>query len=70
MTGQTGMKKTEICGNEAVEQFDAETETYDINILAGKSTMIGVSGQKSSDEPHVRKIAGMIDCQGIVGIVE
>jgi hypothetical protein len=70
MTGQTGMQRTEICGYEAVEHFDTETDTYETNILAGNSTLIGVSGQQSSDEPHVRTMAGMVDCQGIVGIIE
>ncbi|MBD3367256.1 MAG: hypothetical protein GF405_03640 [Candidatus Eisenbacteria bacterium] len=64
------MKKSEICGNDAIEEFSEENDEASINILAGRSTLIAVEGDGYADEDHVRTLAGMIDCAGIVELVE
>ena len=69
MTGEE-MKKTEICGNDAIEEFNADGDEASINILAGRATLISVEGDSYSDEAHVRTLAGVIDCAAIVELVE
>jgi hypothetical protein len=64
------MKKTEICGNDAIEEFSEENDQASINILAGRSTLISVEGDGYADEEHVRTLAGMIDCAAILELVE
>lgn len=69
MSGQE-MEKTEICGNDAIEEFSEENDQASINILAGRSTLISIEGDGFADEEHVRTLAGMIDCGTIVELVE
>lgn len=68
MAGQSGMKKTSACGYDAMEQFG--DGTYDLNILAGSATLISVSGDKEDDIDYIRELANLIDCEGIVSVVE
>ncbi len=68
MAGQSGMKKTSACGYDAMEQFG--DGTYDLNILAGSATLISVSGDKEDDIDYIRQLADLIDCEGIVSVVE
>jgi hypothetical protein len=68
MAGQSGMKKVSVCGYDAMEQFD--DGTYDLNILAGSATLISVSGDKEDDIDYIRQLANLIDCEGIVSVVE
>ena len=68
--GQEGMKKVKVCGYDAFEEFSDEDETYRITILAGDATYIAVEGNKRGDGAHVRTLAGAINCEGIVDLVE
>lgn len=68
MSGQSGMKKITVCGNDAIQEF--EEDTADINILAGNATLISISGQSAADQEHVLTLANATDCDGIVAIVE
>ena len=68
MSGQSGMKKITVCGNDAIQEF--EDDTADINILAGNATLISISGDSAADQEHVTTLANATDCDGIVAIVE
>ncbi len=68
MAGQSGMKKVSACGYDAMEQFG--DGTYDLNILAGSATLIAVSGDKEDDVDYIRQLANLIDCKGIISVVE
>jgi hypothetical protein len=68
MSGQSGMKKISVCGNDAIQEF--EDETADVNILAGNATLISISGQSAADQDHVMTLANATNCDGIVAIVE
>ncbi len=68
MAGQSGMKKVSACGYDAMEQFG--DGTYDLNILAGSATLIAVSGDKEDDIDYIRQLANLINCKGIVSVVE
>lgn len=70
MAGQSGMKKVSVCGYDAVQNFDDESENYELNIIAGSGTLIGLSGEKKADTDHIMTLANAIDCKGIVEIVE
>jgi len=67
MGGQSGMKKVSVCGYDAIEETDDEAA---IQILAGNATLISVDGDTPDDMDDVRTLAGVIDCAGIVAIVE
>jgi hypothetical protein len=68
MGAQGDMKKTKVCSYDALEQFTGDST--DIQILAGKVTLISVSGEDSSDRDFVRALANATNCQAIVSIVE
>jgi hypothetical protein len=68
MAGQSGMKKVSACGYDAMEQFG--DGTYDLNILAGSATLISVSGDTEDDIDYIRQLANLINCKGIVSVVE
>ncbi len=70
MTGQTAMKKVSACGYDAVETVDNEAGSYEMHILAGDATLISFEGDIASDVEYIRTLAGMMDCPGIVAIVE
>jgi hypothetical protein len=68
MGSQDEMKKIKVCGCDALEQFTGDST--DIQILAGKVTLISVTGEDSSDRDFVRALANATNCQAIVDIVE
>jgi hypothetical protein len=68
MSGQSGMKKITVCGNDAIQEF--EEDTADINILAGNATLISISGESAADQEHVLTLANATNCDGIVAVVE
>lgn len=68
MSGESGMKKISVCGNDAIQEF--EDDTADISILAGSATLISISGESAADQEHVTTLANATDCGGIVSIVE
>lgn len=68
MAGQSGMKKVQACGYDAMEHFG--DDTYEMHILAGNATLISIDGSKASDVDHIRTLANATDCKTIVGIVE
>ncbi len=70
MTGQSGMTTTSACGFDAVENFDDDSETYELHVLAGKATLISFQGETASDVDHIGTLAGSMNCQAVVGIVE
>jgi len=67
MSGQSGMEKTTICGNDAIKEFD---DAADLNILAGNATMISISGDSAADQEYVMTLGNATNCDGIVAIVE
>jgi hypothetical protein len=68
MSGQSGMKKISVCGNDAIQEFDEGNA--DVNILAGNATLISISGSSADDQEHVLTLANATNCDGIVAIVE
>jgi hypothetical protein len=68
MSGQSGMKKVSVCGNDAIEDF--EDDSADLHILAGNATLISISGDSAADQEHVRTLGNATNCDGIVAIVE
>jgi len=68
MAGMSGMEQTSACGNDAMEQFG--DGTYDLSILPGNTTLIVVSGNTEDDIDYIRQIGNLIDCDGIVSVVE
>jgi hypothetical protein len=70
MAGQPGMEKATVCGFDAIEDLKGDVGPYEISILAGSRTVISVSSRRTEDIPHVRALAGSIDCQGITGLLE
>jgi hypothetical protein len=69
MTGDE-MKKVEVCGYDAIEEFNEDDDEASINILAGRATLISVEGDGFADAGHVETLAGMVDCARIVELVE
>jgi len=70
MAGQSGMKKVSVCGSDAVQNFDDDSDTYEVSILAGNAMLITVTGDSKDDTGHIMTLANAIDCAGIVDIVE
>jgi hypothetical protein len=68
MGAQGDMKKTTVCNHDAIEEFTSDSA--DIQILVGNTTLISVAGEDSSDRDHVRTLSNSTDCQAIVSIVE
>jgi hypothetical protein len=68
MSGQSGIKRISVCGNDAIQEF--EDDKADINILAGNATLIAISGDSAADQEHVTTLANATNCDGIVAIVE
>jgi hypothetical protein len=67
MGGQEGMTATEVCGFDAMGEFDGRAA---LNILAGNATLISIESQNESDRENVMTLASGTNCQGIVDIVE
>lgn len=70
MSGQTGIKSIKVCGYDAMEEIDSESDTCELNILAGNAMLISISGEGASDKDYVHTLANAIDCKGIVAAVE
>jgi hypothetical protein len=68
MAGQSGMKKTSVCGFDALEQYG--DGTFETNVLAGNATLITYRGSKESDKGHIDTLTSATDCKTIVSIVE
>jgi hypothetical protein len=67
MGGESGMTQTEVCGYDAIGQFEDEAS---LNILAGNATLISIDGGSPDDEGDIMTLASGTDCEGIVAIVE
>jgi hypothetical protein len=68
MSGQSGMEKTTICGNDAIREFG--DGRADLNILPGNATLISITGQSEADQEHVMTLGNATDCDAIVAVVE
>lgn len=66
--GGSGIRKTTVCGNDAIEDSDARG-VREISILVGSRTLVSVSGRDGGDAPHVQALAAVTDCQGIAARV-
>jgi hypothetical protein len=64
---QSGMKTVRVCGYDAVEQFQNESEMH---ILAGNGTLISITGDSPADAKDIRTLANATDCKGIVSVLE
>lgn len=67
--GGSGMRRTSVCGYDAIESSDARG-VREISILVGARTLVSVSGRDGTDAPHVQALAGALDCRGIAAVVE
>jgi len=68
LAGQSGTEQVEACGYDALKQFG--DGTFEMNVLAGNSTLITYSGQQESDEQYIDALVAATDCATIVEIVE
>jgi hypothetical protein len=68
MSGQSGMEKVSVCGNDAIREF--ADGRADLNILAGSATLISITGSSAADQEHVMTLGNATNCDGIVAIVE
>jgi hypothetical protein len=67
MGGQEGMQAIEVCGYDAIGEFDGRAA---LNVLAGNATLISLESSNESDQADVMTLANATDCQTIVAIVE
>ncbi len=66
--GGSGIRKTTVCGYDAIEDSDARG-VREISIIVGARTLVSVSGRDGKDASHVQALAAAIDCQGIAARV-
>jgi hypothetical protein len=67
--GRSGMRKTLVCGFDAVESSD-DRGVREVSILVGARTLVTVSGRDGRDAQNVQALAGTMDCKGIAAAVE
>ncbi len=66
--GGSGIRKTTVCGCDAIEDSDARG-VREISIVVGVRTLVSVSGRDGKDASYVQALAAAIDCQGIAARV-